>query len=44
MNPESGTASYFYNANHTLWYKHDANGQDTVYSYDSSLRVTLVID
>jgi RHS repeat-associated protein len=42
VNPESGTASYYYNANHTLWYKHDANGQDTVYSYDSALRVTLI--
>jgi RHS repeat-associated protein len=42
VNPESGTASYYYNANHTLWYKHDANGQDTVYTYDSALRVTLI--
>jgi RHS repeat-associated protein len=42
VNPESGTASYYYNADHTLWYKHDANGQDTVYSYDSALRVTLI--
>jgi RHS repeat-associated protein len=42
VTPESGTVSYYYNPNHTLWYKHDANGQDTVYTYDSALRVTEI--
>ena len=41
-NPENGTVSYNYNADNTLWYKHDAKGQDTVYSYDSKKRVTQI--
>ena len=41
-NPENGTVSYTYNADNTLLYKHDAKGQDTVYSYDSKQRVTYV--
>ena len=41
-NPENGTVSYSYNADNTLAYKHDAKGQDTVYSYDSQKRVTVV--
>ena len=41
-NPENGTVSYNYNADNTLWYKHDAKGQDTVYSYDVKKRVTQI--
>ena len=42
-NPESGTVSYHYNpVDNTLNYKHDANQQDTVYTYDSQKRVTEV--
>jgi RHS repeat-associated protein len=43
-NPENGAGSYVYNTDgtNTLQYKHDAKGQDTVYTYDSKLRVTMV--
>ena len=41
-NPENGTVTYTYNANNTLQYKHDAQGQDTVYTYDTKNRVTMV--
>ena len=41
-NPESGAVTYFYNADNTLQYKHDAKGQDTVYSYDTKKRVTMI--
>ncbi len=41
-NPENGTVLYYYNADNTLNYKHDAKGQDTVYTYDSAKRVTEV--
>jgi RHS repeat-associated protein len=41
-NPENGTVQYYYNADNTLWYKHDAKGQDTVYTYDSQKRVTEI--
>jgi RHS repeat-associated protein len=41
-NPESGTVSYSYSADTTLWGKTDANGQLTVYGYDASKRVTSV--
>lgn len=38
--PESGTTSYFYNSqDNTLQRKHDAKGQDIVYSYDSKKRM-----
>ena len=40
-NPENGTVSYYYNADNTLQYKHDAKGQDTVYTYDSQKRLTM---
>ena len=43
-NPENGTVSYTYNADNTLQKKHDANGLDTVYTYDSKKRVTVVQD
>jgi YD repeat-containing protein len=33
-NPENGTVTYTYSADNTLQYKHDAKGQDTVYTYD----------
>ena len=42
MNPENGTVSYYYNSNNTLQYKHDAKGQDTVYTYDTQNRVTEI--
>jgi len=38
-NPENGTVYYYYNSANTLQYKHDARGQDTVYTYDSQNRV-----
>ncbi len=41
-NPESGTVAYYYNADNTLWYKHDAKGQDTVYTYDTQKRVSML--
>ncbi len=41
-NPENGTVYYYYNSDNTLQYKHDAKGQDTVYTYDSQRRVTVV--
>ena len=41
-NPENGTVMYYYNGNDKLQYKHDAKGQETVYSYDSKRRVTTV--
>jgi YD repeat-containing protein len=41
-NPENGTVLYYYNADNTLYYKHDAKGQDTVYTYDSAKRVTEI--
>ena len=41
-NPENGTVTYTYSADNTLQYKHDAKGQDTVYTYDSKKRVTMV--
>ena len=41
-NPESGTVAYYYNADNTLWYKHDAKGQDTVYTYDAKKRPTML--
>jgi YD repeat-containing protein len=41
-NPENGTVLYYYNSDNTLQYKHDAKGQDTVYTYDSKKRVTEV--
>jgi YD repeat-containing protein len=41
-NPENGTVTYTYNGDNTLQYKHDAKGQDTVYTYDSTKRVTMV--
>jgi RHS repeat-associated protein len=41
-NPENGTVTYTYNSDNTLQDKHDAKGQDTVYTYDSQKRVTMV--
>ena len=41
-NPENGTVSYYYNADNTLQYKHDAKGQETVYAYDGAKRVTMI--
>ena len=41
-NPENGTVTYTYNSDNTLQDKHDAKGQDTVYTYDSKKRVTMV--
>ena len=41
-NPENGTVQYSYNSDNTLQYKHDAKGQDTVYTYDSQKRVTEI--
>jgi hypothetical protein len=41
-NPENGTVFYFYNADSTVWYKHDAKGQDAVYSYGGAKRVTMI--
>jgi YD repeat-containing protein len=37
-NPENGTVTYTYNGDNTLQKKHDAKGQDTVYTYDSLKR------
>ena len=41
-NPENGTVTYTYNADNTLQDRHDAKGQDTVYTYDSKKRVTMI--
>ena len=41
-NPENGTVTYTYNSDNTLQKKQDANGQDTVYTYDSLKRVTQI--
>jgi len=41
-NPENGTVTYTYNSDNTLQNKHDAKGQDTVYTYDPLKRVTMV--
>ncbi|HEX4136525.1 MAG TPA: hypothetical protein VHY84_18070 [Bryobacteraceae bacterium] len=41
-NPENGTVTYTYNTDNTLQYRHDAKGQDTVYTYDMKKRVTQV--
>jgi RHS repeat-associated protein len=41
-NPENGTVSYVYNSDNTLNYKTDAKGQQTVYTYDTEKRVTMV--
>ena len=41
-NPESGAVNYYYSSDNTLWYKHDAKGQDTVYTYDGAKRVTKI--
>jgi YD repeat-containing protein len=38
-NPENGLVSYYYNTTNTLQRKHDAKGQDFVYTYDTSNRV-----
>jgi YD repeat-containing protein len=38
-NPENGTVSCYYNTTNTLQRKHDAKGQDFVYTYDSVNRV-----
>ncbi len=39
-NPETGTVSYTYNANGTVATKTDAKGQQVVYTYDGSNRLT----
>jgi RHS repeat-associated protein len=41
-NPENGTVTYTYNSDNTLQDKHDARGQDTVYTYDSLKRLTMI--
>ena len=41
-NPENGTVQYYYNADNTLQYKRDAKGQDTVYTYDTQKRTTMM--
>ena len=41
-NPESGTVSFSFNADGTLNYKLDANGQKLLYAYDTDGRVTSV--
>ncbi len=41
-NPENGTVTYTYSGDNTLQHKHDAKGQDTVYTYDSLKRVTEI--
>ena len=41
-NPENWLVTYTYNSDNTLQDKHDAKGQDTVYTYDSLKRVTMV--
>jgi YD repeat-containing protein len=41
-NLENGTVSYYYNGNNTLQYKHDARGQDTVYTYNGNNQVTMI--
>ena len=33
---------YYYNSDNTLQYKHDAKGQETVYSYDTAKHVTEI--
>ena len=42
QNPENGTTLYYYNADNTLQYKHDAKGQETLYTYDSKKRVMKI--
>ena len=39
-NPENGTVSYYYNSMNKVSRKHDAKGQDIVYTYDSIGRLT----
>jgi YD repeat-containing protein len=41
-NPENGTVTYPYYSNNALLDNHDAKGQDTVYSYGTSNRVTMI--
>ena len=41
-NPENGTVNYAYNINGKLATKTDANGQQIVYTYDTSLRLTEI--
>jgi YD repeat-containing protein len=41
-NPENGTVLLYYNADGTLQYRHDAKGQETVYSYDGTKRVSTI--
>ena len=41
-NPESGTVTYSYNVDNTLYQKHDFKGQDTIYDYDTQKRLTYV--
>jgi RHS repeat-associated protein len=41
-NPENGTVTYTYNADNTLQRKHDAKGQEAVYTYDALKRVTVM--
>jgi RHS repeat-associated protein len=41
-NPENGTVTYTWNSDNTLQYKHDAKGQDTVYTYDNQKRLTMM--
>ncbi len=41
-NPENGTVNYYYRSDNTLWYKHDAKGQDTVYRYDGQNRLYMI--
>ena len=42
INPESGTVTYTYNSDNTLYDKLDSKGQDTIYSYDSQKRLIYV--
>jgi RHS repeat-associated protein len=41
-NPENGTVSYAYNSDNTLQKKTDARAQQTVYTYDSLKRLTMM--
>jgi YD repeat-containing protein len=41
-NPENGTVSYTYNGYNKIATKHDAKGQDIVYTYDNYARLTKV--
>ena len=41
-NPENGTVYYYYNSNNTAQYKHDAKGQETVYSYAGPNQISMV--